>query len=99
MDEEVPFPTLRDEDPDANDNSNATTMQEDNPCWGSPTECDLSHLLAHYRKEDCLVSQPSPSPSVPHPHSLRLHPSPLTLLNPHRCMKVPIISFSTNHPI
>ena len=33
----------------------APTMQEDNPCWGSPTECSLSHMIVHYPKESCLV--------------------------------------------
>jgi 23S rRNA-/tRNA-specific pseudouridylate synthase len=37
------------------ENNNAATLKEDSPCWGSPTECDLSHFLAQFSKQDCLV--------------------------------------------
>lgn len=32
-----------------------TILQDDNPCWGSPTECSLTHMLTQYPKKSCLI--------------------------------------------
>ena len=32
-------------------------LREDNPCWGSPTQCDLKHLLSQFSKEELIIYQ------------------------------------------
>jgi 23S rRNA-/tRNA-specific pseudouridylate synthase len=39
------------------DENNSTTIVVDDPCWGTPTTCTLSHLLQHIRREKIVIYQ------------------------------------------
>lgn len=58
----------------------STPLQEDNPCWGSPTQCDLKHLISQYPKESCIVFESSHYVVLNKPPDLRMDgPYPATV--------------------
>ena len=44
----------------------------DNPCWGSPTECSLTHLLQKYTRQDCVLYESPDYLAINKPPDLRM---------------------------
>jgi 23S rRNA-/tRNA-specific pseudouridylate synthase len=51
---------------------NTTPLEDDNPCWGSPTQCDLKHLLSQFPKETTIVYESNHYVVLNKPPDLRM---------------------------
>ncbi|KAL7581496.1 hypothetical protein ACA910_022065 [Epithemia clementina (nom. ined.)] len=63
---------------DENSSSSASSVQSsssvyvDNPCWGSPTECSLTHFLQRVKREECVLFESKDFVALNKPPDLRM---------------------------
>ena len=56
----------------SNNTSDQGKILDDDPCWGSPTQCDLKHLLSQIRKQESIRYETSNYVILDKPPDLRM---------------------------